>query len=62
MLAVSIFIGEFGIDQFMIGDIGRGVLKLLTFGGCLVLWIMDLFTIKDKTKESNFNELVKALY
>ena len=33
LLLISIFIGGLGIDRFMIGDTGMGILKLLT-GGC----------------------------
>ena len=35
----------------MIGDIGMGVLKLLTFGGCGILTIVDWFLITGKVKE-----------
>ena len=32
ILLVSIFLGYLGIDRFMIGDTGMGILKLLTVG------------------------------
>ncbi len=53
MLLVSIFLGELGIDRFMLGDIGTGILKLLTAGLCGILWIIDVITISKKTKEKN---------
>jgi len=34
MIIVSVFAGSLGIDRFMLGDTGYGVLKLLTCGGC----------------------------
>ena len=34
MLLVSIFAGTLGGDRFMVGDVGIGVAKLLTGGGC----------------------------
>lgn len=50
VLLVSIFLGVLGIDRFMIGDTGMGILKLLTCGCCGVLTIIDWFTISKKTK------------
>ena len=50
---ISIFVGGLGIDRFMIGDTGMGVLKLLTAGCCGVLTIVDWFTIQRKTRQKN---------
>lgn len=61
LLLVSIFLGSLGIDRFMIGDTGIGVLKLLTVGLCGILTIIDWFTISRKTKELNFNNLMTVL-
>ena len=58
ILLVSLFFGLLGIDRFMIGDIGLGVLKLLTCGCGGVLTIIDWFIISQKTKELNFNNLM----
>jgi TM2 domain-containing membrane protein YozV len=61
MLLVSIFLGEFGVDRFMMGDTGMGILKLLTAGLCGVLWLIDIIGITNKVKEYNYNELMKIL-
>ena len=61
MLIVSIFFGYLGVDRFMLGDIGMGVLKLLTGGVCGILAIIDWFSITDKTKESNFSSIESIL-
>ncbi|MGH7196757.1 MAG: TM2 domain-containing protein [Candidatus Saccharimonadales bacterium] len=44
-LVLSIFVGEFGIDRFYMGKIGTGILKLLTFGGLGIWWIIDIVLI-----------------
>lgn len=41
----------------MIGDIGMGILKLLTGGCCGLLTIIDWFTIVKKTKQKNLATL-----
>ena len=61
ILLVSIFLGSLGIDRFMIGDTGMGVLKLLTAGCCGVLTIIDWFSIQKKAKELNFNKLMSLI-
>lgn len=58
LLLVSIFLGVLGIDRFMLGDTGMGILKLLTAGCCGILTIIDWFTISKKAKEVNFNKLM----
>lgn len=58
MLLVSVFLGGLGIDRFMIGDIGMGILKLLTFGLCGILVVIDWFLIQSKTREKNFSLLM----
>ena len=61
ILLVSIFLGTLGIDRFMIGDTGMGILKLLTAGCCGILTIIDWFTIQKKAKELNFNKFMSLV-
>ena len=61
ILLVSIFLGYLGIDRFMLGDTGLGVLKLLTGGLCGILWIVDLFLIQGKTRDLNIQQLTMFL-
>lgn len=61
ILLVSIFLGSLGIDRFMLGDTGMGILKLLTCGVCGILTIVDWFTVSKRTKELNFNNIMTLL-
>jgi TM2 domain-containing membrane protein YozV len=61
MLLISLFLGGLGVDRFMLGDTGMGILKLLTGGLCGILTIIDWFTITKKAKELNFNNLMRVL-
>lgn len=60
-LILSALVGSWGVDRFYIGDIGLGVLKLVTGGGLGVWWIVDLFVITGKTKENNINNFHEAI-
>lgn len=33
VLLMSIFFGSLGVDRFIMGKVGTGILKLITFGG-----------------------------
>ena len=61
ILIVSLFLGSLGIDRFMLGETGMGVLKLLTGGLCGILTIIDWFSVQKKAKERNFNALMLVL-
>ena len=61
LLLISLFLGSFGIDRFMLKQTGMGVLKLLTCGCCGVLTIIDWFSVQKKAKELNFNNLMLLL-
>ena len=45
-LVLSVFFGHFGVDRFYVGDIGLGIVKLLSLGGFGIWWIIDLFVIQ----------------
>ena len=47
-LVMSIFFGWFGVDRFIMGKVGTGILKLITFGGFGVWWLVDIILIATK--------------
>lgn len=61
ILLISIFLGSLGIDRFMLGDTGVGILKLLTCGLCGILTIIDWFTVSKKAKEINLAKISMIL-
>lgn len=50
MLCLAIL---FPIQLFFFGKTGLGILFLLTSGGCLVWWIIEIFLTPKRTREYN---------
>ncbi len=62
MLIISIIGGHFGIDRFVLGEVGLGVAKLLTCGGLGIWTIVDWFLIMGHTREVNMDNIQRAMY
>jgi len=44
-LVLSLFFGTLGVDRFMMGQVVLGLLKLVTFGGFGLWWLIDVILI-----------------
>lgn len=49
-LIMSVIFGELGVDRFIMGHVGFGILKLVTGGGFGVWWLVDVILIATKFK------------
>lgn len=47
-LVMSILFGSLGVDRFMMGHVGLGILKLITGGGLGIWWLIDVIMIATK--------------
>lgn len=52
-LVLSVVLGYLGVDRFYVGDTGLGILKLLTFGLCGIMTVIDWFLIMGRADKYN---------
>ena len=58
---LSAFGGFFGLDRMYLGYFGLGLLKLFTFGGLFVWYLVDLASMgTGRMKDARGNELVNS--
>ncbi len=64
LLALSIFPGFFGVDHFYLGngEILKGLLKLCTWGGFGIWWIVDIIFAKKRCRSYNCKLLLATIY
>ena len=45
---ISVVFGSLGVDRFLMGKVGTGILKLITLGGLGIWWLVDVIWIATK--------------
>ncbi len=60
LIIISLLFGSLGIDRFMLGDTGLGIVKLLTCGGFGIWTIIDWFTVMQRTRELNYQKFAEV--
>ncbi|HJA86162.1 MAG TPA: TM2 domain-containing protein [Candidatus Bacteroides avicola] len=60
-LIISIIGGSLGIDRFFLGDMGLGVIKLITCGGAGIWTIVDWFLVMGVARDRNMQKLQTML-
>ena len=60
-LLLAVFLGLWGVDRFILGQVGSGILKIITFGGFGIWYLIDIFTAIGRTKNYNKEKLMLAI-
>ena len=58
-LLLSILLGIFGADRFYMGRTGLGTLKLVTLGGYLVWWVVDVILLLQGRMKDDLGKLLQ---
>jgi hypothetical protein len=56
ILVIAILLGW---ERFWLDDMALGIVKIVTCYGCLIWWLIDIFTAKDRAKEYNFRKFMQ---
>ena len=49
----SVYLGMFGVDRFLLGNVLLGLIKLLTAGGLGIWYLVDLFLVTALARKKN---------
>ena len=58
ILIIAIFLGW---ERFWLDDVALGILKIITCYGCLIWWIVDIISARERTKKYNFKKFNQTL-
>jgi len=50
-----------GWERFWLNDVALGIIKVITCYGCMVWWLVDIFSAKERTYKYNLQQINQAL-
>lgn len=62
LLVISIVVGYLGVDRLLLGQVGLGIVKLITCGGLGIWTIIDWVLIMGETRKVNLENFRKMSY
>ena len=48
-----------GWERFWLDDIAMGIVKIITCYGCLIWWLVDIISAKDRAKKYNMKKFTQ---
>ncbi len=61
MQFISLILGWTGIDRMLLGEVGIGLLKLVTFGGFGFIMLYDWLTVGGRTRKYNYIRIMSVM-
>ena len=58
----TFLLGAYGVDRFLRGQIGLGVVKLLTGGGCGIWWLIDVIMCATKVYGADMKDKEEVVF
>ena len=49
-----------GWERFWLNDVGLGIVKIVTCYGCMIWWLVDIFSAKERAKKYNFKKFTQV--
>ena len=49
-----------GWERFWLDDVALGIVKILTFNGCFIWWLVDIISAKERAKKYNFKKFTQV--
>ena len=50
-----------GWERFWLNDVALGIVKILTFYGCLIWWLVDIFSAKERAMKYNLQQFNQSI-